>query len=314
MKKKILAVISMVLAITMLSAVFVTAFASYSDENDYGEYYFYVGDVNMDYILNVADARRTLRVAIGLDVFVPQPSWVGSYDRVLGDANFDGVVKTNDARLILLIALRMMTVTELYEMVRVRQEQEALNRPTVAPTTEAPAEKKTIDSYFLKGKVVTATGKQNIEVAFKGDDYYFYSDTISDTYAIMKKGNENFIINHDEGYFYKSGGAIDFASQFTKALRDLYSVELRDFTDLSGVETKKDGDITIADFGSMKYYINAENSLVKIEQLVAGVVVVTIEIETFSTDEARIEKAFGVMKGYDEQSLLDFSEAFNFEI
>ena len=67
----------MLLAITMLSAVIycVCKFR----ENDYGEYYFYVGDVNMDYILNVADAQNT-PFAIGLDVLYRNQLGC-SYDR-----------------------------------------------------------------------------------------------------------------------------------------------------------------------------------------------------------------------------------------
>ena len=132
-------VIALLLVMLISVGCTISVFGAYADENNTSDYYFAVGDVNMDYILNAADARRIIRVAAKMDKFYPQGEWVGS-NRMLGDADFDGKITANDARLVLRIAAGVMTVTQLYEMVNAKQAKYAASLAAQTTTQTKAAE------------------------------------------------------------------------------------------------------------------------------------------------------------------------------
>ena len=319
--KKLKSILCVVISAVILLSCVVTALANYSSENRTSEFYFPVGDVNMDYILNAADARRIIRVAARMDTFVEQPDWVGSTDRRLGDADFDGKITAADARYVLRISAGLLTVPELYQMVNERNAKNAsriaaaTTTPTlVYETTTAAATKETTNlaTYYIKAKITNGDQSVTIESAVNGTDYYLYSEDISKEYAVMRLGTENYILDKSYKEYYKSTSAIGEASALVTALKDAYQLEITDFSDLTGLNTSKTDDFTIIDFGSYKYYIDSLGELEKIELLEGTSVATTIEVVTFTTDSTEIANIISVPADYTSLSFVEFIENFVF--
>lgn len=310
--------IALLLAAIIAAGCCVTAFAAYADENNSGEYYFAVGDVNMDYILNAADARRILRVAAKMDKFYPQPDWVESKDRMLGDADFDGKVTANDARLVLRMAAGLLTVTQLYESVRARQARNA--PPTyVAPvtqpapaTTKAPFVPQPLNGYYLKATVKQGGRETHVTAAVSGGDFYISVPEISEKYSVLSKSGEYYIFDSENKTYYKSGSYLGLASSLVKSLSENYSFEIRDFSNLKELETVTEDGYTVVTMPAAKYYLNSKKELAKIELFNDTSAVTTIEVDEFSSESAKVTAAMSVPDGYTEQSFVQFSETFSF--
>ena len=94
------------------------------------DYYTRIADMNEDWVLNTADARNILRLAVGLD-WAREPDWLPK-GCVFGDIDDNGVVNTSDARAALRVGVKLNTVDEVIEM--------AANRPKPSVPSTEPTE------------------------------------------------------------------------------------------------------------------------------------------------------------------------------
>lgn len=308
MKKFTVSAIAAFICVLMLLSI-PTAVMAVPEDYYYkrSDYYTPVGDVNMDYIMNAADARRILRVAAKLDYFVAQPEWVGKGE-TLGDINGDGKITPRDARTVLRIAARLETVNDIIKVTPTKPQN------PLAPTNPS-VKYETYASYYVKAKVTVGTAKYGIECASDGKDYYAYSenDAIVKGYGFIVRQNGAIICVNDEAKSYVAlpTDKLPAGSLQVPAL-DLRIFNFDDIDKLK-TETKTIGGkkYTVVDFKVAKYYLDETETLVKVENLSADgkTVIATIEIEKFSVSSTLIAERLSVPADYKEAELVDFLKA-----
>lgn len=300
MDKRTYRVIALFLSVLTLACVGSIAFAADSDtqanaanesmtevasaSEDKADYYSRIADMNEDWMLNSADARRILRLAVGLD-WVKDPDWLPK-GTIFGDMDENGFLNTADARGALRVALKLNTVSEIIAAatptpeptpsVTVPSGSDATTT-TTAETTTQPVETTTnpnavvqplCDPFAVR---LTASGV-TYTLASDGLNCYMAASDVLDGLGIYvdADGNMYLLNTADEEYAPFTGDLLTKLGYTPEKIRDfVVSFAMPEFGVFDGWTVSEEVEdmipYTVATRGDVSYRFYADGSLYRVD-------------------------------------------------
>lgn len=292
MEKRTYRVIALFLSVLMLACVGSIAFAADSDaaadstaevasaSENKADYYSRIADMNEDWMLNSADARRILRLAVGLD-WVKDPEWLPK-GMIFGDIDDNGVLNTADARGALRVSVKLNTVSEIVDGAKPTPEPTpSVTVPsgsdattTTAPaTTTQPAETTTnpnavtgvlCEPYALR--LTTASGASYI-LASDGRNCYMAMPDVMEGLGVYVAADGNmYLLNQtDKEYALFAGDLLTKLGYTPSAVRDfVVGYSIPEFGIFEGWTVSREVQdmitYTVATRGDVSYWFYADGS------------------------------------------------------
>ena len=208
---------------------------------DKADYYSRIADMNEDWMLNTADARHILRLAVGLD-WVKDPDWLPK-GMVFGDIDDNGKLTTADARSTLRVSLKLNTVSEVVEAALSDPEStssatvpsgsdapDSTTTPAADTTTTQPAETtnpNAVVGYLCEpyaAQLTTASGASYVLASDGRNCYMALSDTLGGLGIYVDADGNTYLLNTADGeYALFSGDLLSKLGYTPSRVRDFVS-------------------------------------------------------------------------------------------